>query len=70
LAPRAIRALKKEFPELGVITDIALDPYTSHGQDGLVDASGYVLNDETIQVLVKQALRTRRPEWTSLHHRT
>jgi porphobilinogen synthase len=56
LAPRAIRALKKEFPELGVITDIALDPYTSHGQDGLVDAVGYVLNDETIEVLVKQAL--------------
>ena len=56
LAPRAIRALKERFPQLGVITDIALDPYTSHGQDGLVDASGYVLNDETIDVLVKQAL--------------
>ena len=56
LAPRTIRALKERFPELGVITDIALDPYTSHGQDGLVDASGYVLNDETIEVLVKQAL--------------
>ena len=56
LAPRAIRALKERFPELGIITDIALDPYTSHGQDGLVDSSGYVLNDETIQVLVKQAL--------------
>jgi porphobilinogen synthase len=56
LAPRTIRALKERFPELGVITDIALDPYTSHGQDGLVDSSGYVLNDETIEVLVKQAL--------------
>jgi porphobilinogen synthase len=56
LAPRAIRALKQRFPDLGVITDIALDPYTSHGQDGLIDASGYVLNDETIEVLVKQAL--------------
>ncbi len=56
LAPRAIRAIKARFPDLGVITDIALDPYTSHGQDGLIDASGYVLNDETIEVLVKQAL--------------
>jgi porphobilinogen synthase len=56
LAPGAIRALKQRFPQLGVITDIALDPYTSHGQDGLVDASGYVMNDETIEVLVKQAL--------------
>ena len=56
LAPRAIHAVKERFPQLGVITDIALDPYTSHGQDGLVDASGYVLNDETIDVLVKQAL--------------
>lgn len=56
LAQRAIRALKANFPELGVITDVALDPYTSHGQDGLVDDSGYVLNDETIAVLEKQAL--------------
>ena len=56
LAPRAIRALKDRFPQLGVVTDIALDPYTSHGQDGLIDESGYVLNDETIEVLVKQAL--------------
>jgi porphobilinogen synthase len=56
LAPRTIRALKTRFPDLGVITDIALDPYTSHGQDGLVDESGYVLNDETIEALVKQAL--------------
>jgi len=56
LAPRAIRALKSRFPQLGVITDIALDPYTSHGQDGLIDDSGYVLNDETIEALVKQSL--------------
>ena len=56
LVPQTVRALKKNFPELGVITDIALDPYTSHGQDGLIDNSGYVLNDETVAVLVKQAL--------------
>ena len=56
LVPRCIRAVKARFPEMGVITDIALDPYTSHGQDGLVDASGYVMNDETIAVLEKQAL--------------
>lgn len=56
LASNTIRALKSRFPQLGVITDIALDPYTSHGQDGLIDDSGYVLNDETIEVLVKQAL--------------
>jgi porphobilinogen synthase len=56
LVPRTIKALKSAFPELGIITDIALDPYTSHGQDGLIDADGYVLNDETVEVLVKQAL--------------
>jgi porphobilinogen synthase len=56
LAPRAIRALKGRFPQLGVITDVALDPYTSHGQDGLIDPTGYVLNDETIEALVRQAL--------------
>ena len=56
LAQRAVRALKKNFPELGVITDVALDPFTTHGQDGLIDASGYVLNDETTRVLVKQTL--------------
>ena len=56
LAQRAVRALKAQFPELGVITDVALDPFTSHGQDGLIDDTGYVLNDETIEVLVKQAL--------------
>ncbi len=56
LVPRTVRELKKNFPKLGVITDIALDPYTSHGQDGLIDSTGYVLNDETTAVLVKQAL--------------
>ena len=56
LAQRAIRLLKKEFPQLGVITDVALDPFTTHGQDGLIDAGGYVLNDETVAVLIKQAL--------------
>ena len=56
LAQRAIRAVKSRFPELGVITDVALDPYTSHGQDGLVSESGYVMNDETVEVLVAQAL--------------
>jgi len=55
LVPRVVTALKREFPDLGVITDVALDPYTSHGQDGLIDATGYVLNDETLQVLAKQA---------------
>ncbi|MFP5348307.1 MAG: porphobilinogen synthase [Gammaproteobacteria bacterium] len=56
LAQRAVRELKKHLPELGVITDVALDPFTSHGQDGLIDANGYVVNDETVAVLVKQAL--------------
>ena len=59
LVPRVVAVLKKEFPELGVITDVALDPYTSHGQDGLIDADdprGYVLNDETLEALAKQAL--------------
>ena len=56
LVPRVVAALKREFPQLGVITDVALDPYTSHGQDGLIDATGYVLNDETLEVLAKQAL--------------
>src|SRR5687767_937584 len=56
LVPRAAAALKKRFPELGLMTDVALDPYTSHGQDGVIDESGYILNDETLEVLVKQAL--------------
>jgi porphobilinogen synthase len=60
LCQRAVRALKQRFPELGVITDVALDPYTSHGQDGLVDDGGYVVNDETVEVLVKQALSHAR----------
>ncbi|MEW5893849.1 MAG: porphobilinogen synthase [Pseudomonadota bacterium] len=55
LVPRAVAELKSRFPELGIITDIALDPYTSHGQDGLIDETGYVLNDETIAVLTRQA---------------
>jgi porphobilinogen synthase len=56
LAQRAVRAVKKAVPELGVITDVALDPYTSHGQDGITDTSGYVVNDITVEALVKQAL--------------
>ncbi len=56
LVPTVVRALKAEIPTLGVMTDIALDPYTSHGQDGVIDAQGYVLNDETTAILVKQAL--------------
>ncbi len=60
LCQRAVRALKQRFPGLGVITDVALDPYTSHGQDGLVDDTGYVMNDETVEALVKQALSHAR----------
>lgn len=56
LVQRTVRALKQHYPQLGVITDIALDPYTSHGQDGLIDDSGYVMNDATVAVLVRQAL--------------
>ena len=56
LVPRVVRELKRRLPELGVLTDVALDPFTSHGQDGLLDASGYVLNDETVEVLTQQAL--------------
>ena len=56
LVQRAVRAVKRSFPELAVITDVALDPFTSHGQDGLIDSNGYVLNDETVDVLIKQAL--------------
>ncbi|BBP01905.1 porphobilinogen synthase [Sulfuriferula nivalis] len=55
LVPRVVRALKQAFPQLGIVTDIALDPYTSHGQDGLIDGCGYVMNDETVAVLVRQA---------------
>ncbi len=56
LAQRAVRALKEKFPEMGVITDVALDPFTTHGQDGLIDDNGYVMNDETVEVLIKQAV--------------
>ena len=56
LIQRAVKSLKRSFPELAVITDVALDPYTSHGQDGLIDSNGYVLNDETVDVLIKQSL--------------
>jgi len=56
LAQRAVQAIKDALPELGVITDVALDPFTTHGQDGLIDDTGYVMNDETVEVLVKQAL--------------
>jgi porphobilinogen synthase len=56
LAQKTVRALKKAVPNIGIITDVALDPFTSHGQDGLIDPQGYVMNDETIEVLVKQAL--------------
>ncbi|HSV78430.1 MAG TPA: porphobilinogen synthase [Ramlibacter sp.] len=56
LVPRVVAALKKEFPQLGVMTDVALDPFTSHGQDGLLDETGYILNEETVEVLVQQAL--------------
>jgi porphobilinogen synthase len=56
LLARTVRLLKERFPDIGVITDVALDPYTSHGQDGLIDGNGYVMNDETLEVLVRQAL--------------
>jgi porphobilinogen synthase len=56
LVPRAVRALKDRFPQLGILTDVALDPFTSHGQDGLLDDTGYILNDETVAVLTQQAL--------------
>ena len=56
LVPRVVRSLKQHFPELGVMTDVALDPFTSHGQDGLLDETGYILNDETVDILTRQAL--------------
>jgi porphobilinogen synthase len=56
LVPRAVRELKRRFPELGLLTDVALDPFTTHGQDGLIDDTGYILNDETVAVLRQQAL--------------
>ena len=60
LVPRVVRELKSRFPELGLLTDVALDPFTTHGQDGLIDDTGYILNDETVKVLVEQALRAGR----------
>jgi len=60
LVPRSVRAIKQRFPDLGVMTDVALDPYTSHGQDGIIDGRGYVLNDETVEALVRQALSHAR----------
>ncbi|MGY0197369.1 porphobilinogen synthase [Leptothrix sp. BB-4] len=60
LVPKVVAELKRRFPDLGVMTDVALDPYTTHGQDGLIDDTGYVLNDETIEVLVRQALTQAR----------
>jgi porphobilinogen synthase len=65
LVPRSVRAIKERFPSLGVITDVALDPYTSHGQDGLVDAAGHVMNDETVVALVSRRLRMRKQASTS-----
>ncbi len=56
LVQRAVRELKAEFPQLGVMTDVALDPYTTHGQDGIIDETGYIINDVTTEILVKQAL--------------
>lgn len=60
LIPRVVRAIKKVYPELGVMCDVALDPYTTHGQDGLIDQTGYILNDETVQMLIGQALAQAR----------
>ncbi|MBV7434300.1 porphobilinogen synthase [Cardiobacteriaceae bacterium TAE3-ERU3] len=60
LIPRAIKAIKKQYPNMGIMTDVALDPYTSHGQDGIVDDNGYILNDVTVETLVKQALSHAR----------
>jgi len=60
LVPRVVRALKERFPQLGVMTDVALDPYTSHGQDGVLDDTGYILNDETVDILTQQALTQAR----------
>jgi porphobilinogen synthase len=63
--PTAVRALKQRFPQLGLLTDVALDPFTSHGQDGLLDETGYILNDETVAVLTEQAWSRPRPASTS-----
>jgi porphobilinogen synthase len=63
--PRAVRELKRRFPELGLLTDVALDPFTSHGQDGLLDDTGYILNDATVAVLRRRRWCRPRPAWTS-----
>ena len=74
LIPRVVRELKKRFPDLGVLCDVALDPYTSHGQDGVIDENGYVINEPTVEILVKQALTpvsyTHLTTWTSSRPRT
>lgn len=70
LMQRAVRALKQRFPELGVITDVALDPYTSHGQDGLIDDSGYVVNDKTVEAWSSRPCRTPAPVPMSWHPAT
>ena len=67
LVQRAVRSLKAELPELAVITDVALDPYTTHGQDGIIDDSGYVLNDQTVAMLVRRRFPTPMPAPTLLH---
>ena len=69
LVPRAVQALKQRFPDLALLTDVALDPFTSHGQDGLIDDSGYVLNDETVEALVQQALSHARAGAEDAVHR-
>jgi porphobilinogen synthase len=67
---RAVRAAKAAAPDVGVLTDVALDPYTAHGHDGITDPAGYVLNDETVRILVDQALSRRPPARTSSRRRT
>jgi porphobilinogen synthase len=69
LVQRTVRTLKSELPELAVITDVALDPYTTHGQDGIIDDSGYVLNDETVEMLVRQARPCHTPTPASMWSR-
>lgn len=70
LIPRAVRAIKSKFPDIGIICDGALDPYTTHGQDGMVDDKCYVLNDETVSALCQQAQINAEAALISLHHPT
>jgi len=70
LIPRVVGMLKNAFPSFGIMTDVALDPYTDHGQDGLIDSRGYILNDDTLAVLEEQALVQAARAWTSLLLRT